>query len=144
MTAFPVPAKPRSRMPDTLIPLALFSLAGSYTPGPNTMADVNSTVEIFYSSGPPTVEVPDVTGQSAATATATLVAAGFKVTAIDQSSSSVDVGKVISTNPDAGTQVGPNTTVKIYVSTGPPTTTSSSTTTTSKPPPTSSTTTTGP
>ena len=37
MTVFPVPAKPRSRMPDTLIPLALFSLAGSYTPGPNTI-----------------------------------------------------------------------------------------------------------
>jgi threonine/homoserine/homoserine lactone efflux protein len=37
MTVFPVPAKPHSRMPDTLIPLALFSLAGSYTPGPNTI-----------------------------------------------------------------------------------------------------------
>lgn len=31
------PAKPYPRMPDTLIPLALFSLAGSYTPGPNTI-----------------------------------------------------------------------------------------------------------
>ena len=37
MTVFPVPAKPHNRMPDTLIPLALFSLAGSYTPGPNTI-----------------------------------------------------------------------------------------------------------
>jgi threonine/homoserine/homoserine lactone efflux protein len=31
------PAKPSPRMPDTLIPLVLFSLAGSYTPGPNTI-----------------------------------------------------------------------------------------------------------
>ena len=30
-------AKPYPRMPDTLIPLAVFSLAGSCTPGPNTM-----------------------------------------------------------------------------------------------------------
>jgi threonine/homoserine/homoserine lactone efflux protein len=37
MTVFPVPAKPHNRMPDTLIPLALFSLAGTYTPGPNTI-----------------------------------------------------------------------------------------------------------
>ncbi|MGZ4693695.1 MAG: Stk1 family PASTA domain-containing Ser/Thr kinase [Acidimicrobiales bacterium] len=114
----------------------------SQNPAANTPADPGSTVEVFYSSGPTTVEVPDVTGQSAATASATLVAAGFKVTAIDQSSTTVAVGKVISTNPDAGNQVAPGTTVKIYVSTGPPTTTSSSTTTTSKPPSSSSTTTT--
>lgn len=31
------PAKTYPRMPDTVIPLALFSLAGSYTPGPNTI-----------------------------------------------------------------------------------------------------------
>ena len=37
MTVFPVPAKPQHRMPDTLIPIALFSLAGAYTPGPNTI-----------------------------------------------------------------------------------------------------------
>jgi threonine/homoserine/homoserine lactone efflux protein len=37
MTVFPVPAKPRRRMPDTLIPLALFSFAGAWTPGPNTI-----------------------------------------------------------------------------------------------------------
>lgn len=37
MTVFPVRAKPYPCMPDTLIPLALFSLAGSYTPGPNTI-----------------------------------------------------------------------------------------------------------
>lgn len=37
MTVFPVRAKRHPRMPDTLIPLALFSLAGSYTPGPNTI-----------------------------------------------------------------------------------------------------------
>ena len=114
----------------------------SQTPAGHEMADAGSTVAVLYSSGPSTVGVPDVTGQSAATATATLVAAGFKVTAIDQSSTSVGVGKVISTNPDAGTQVAPGSTIKIYVSTGPPTTTSSSTTTTSRPPSSSSTSTT--
>jgi threonine/homoserine/homoserine lactone efflux protein len=31
------PAKPYPRMPDTLIPLVLFSFAGAYTPGPNTI-----------------------------------------------------------------------------------------------------------
>ena len=114
----------------------------SQNPAGHAMADLGSTVEIIVSSGPSTVQVPDVTGQSAATATATLVAAGFKVTAIDQSSTTVNVGRVISTNPDGGTDVAPGSTVKIYVSTGPPSTTTSSSTTTTKSPPTSSTTTT--
>jgi beta-lactam-binding protein with PASTA domain/predicted Ser/Thr protein kinase len=114
----------------------------SQTPAGRTMADVGSTVEIFVSSGPATVEVPDVSGQSEATASANLVGAGFKVTSVDQSSTTVPVGRVINTNPDAGTQVAPGITIKIYVSSGPPATTTSSTTTTSKPPPTSSTSTT--
>ena len=106
------------------------------------MADPKSTVEVVYSSGPATVEVPDVTGQSEATASANLVGAGFKVTSVDQSSTTVNVGKVISTNPDAGTPVQPGITIKIFVSTGPPSTTSTSTTSTTKPPSSSTTSTT--
>ncbi|HEY5154994.1 MAG TPA: Stk1 family PASTA domain-containing Ser/Thr kinase [Acidimicrobiales bacterium] len=114
----------------------------SQTPGPKTQADQGADVTVVYSSGPATVEVPDVTGQSEATASANLVGAGFKVTSVDQSSTTVNTGKVISTNPDAGTQVAPGSTIKIFVSTGPPSTTSTSTTSTTKPPASSTTTTT--
>jgi serine/threonine-protein kinase len=111
----------------------------SQTPAGKAMADAGSTVEIFVSSGPATVEVPDVTGQSEATASANLVGSGFKVTSVDQSSTTVPVGRVIGTNPEAGTQVAPGSTIKIYVSTGAPTTTTSSTTTTTKAPTTTTT-----
>ena len=39
----------------------------SQNPGPKAQADQGSDVTVVYSSGPPTVEVPDVTGQSEAT-----------------------------------------------------------------------------
>jgi len=114
----------------------------SQTPAGGQKAHKGDTVQIFVSSGPATTGVPDVTGMTEAVAKATLVAAGFKVTSVDQSSTTVDVGKVISTNPDAGIEVLPGSTVKIFVSTGPPATTTSSSTTTTKPPTSSTTSTT--
>lgn len=109
----------------------------SQNPAAQTKADKGSKVTIVVSSGPATVGVPDVTGQSAGTASATIIAAGFKVTESQQSSDSVPAGKVIGTNPDAGVSVAPGTTVRIIVSSGPAattTTTSAATTTTSHAP----------
>ena len=63
--------------------------------------------------------MPDVSGQDEATARATLVGAGFQVTSTPTSSDSVDVGKVIGTNPAAGTPLPRNTAVSLLVSTGP-------------------------
>jgi beta-lactam-binding protein with PASTA domain len=107
----------------------------SQNPAAQQKADKGSKVTIVVSSGPATVGVPDVSGQSAGTASATIIAAGFKVTESQQSSDSVPAGKVIGTNPDAGVSVAPGTTVRIIVSTGPAvtTTTTAATTTTTHP-----------
>ena len=67
----------------------------------------------------PAIPVPDVSGQDETTARATLVGAGFQVTSTPTSSDSVDVGKVIGTNPAAGTPLPRNTAVSLLVSTGP-------------------------
>ena len=67
----------------------------------------------------PAIPVPDVSGQDEATARATLVGAGFQVTSTPTSSDSVDVGKVIGTDPAAGTPLPRDTAVSLLVSTGP-------------------------
>ena len=74
------------------------------------MADQGSEVDIQVSSGPATVKVPDVTGQSEASAAANLAAPGFMVTTANQSSTTVPSGQVIGTNPSAGIQVAPKST----------------------------------
>jgi beta-lactam-binding protein with PASTA domain/predicted Ser/Thr protein kinase len=124
-------------------PKILIDQVISQNPAAQQKADKGSKVTIVVSSGPATVGVPDVSGQSAGTASATIIAAGFKVTESQQSSDSVLAGKVIGTNPDAGVSVAPGTTIRIIVSTGPApttTTTSAATTTTTTHAPTKTTT----
>jgi beta-lactam-binding protein with PASTA domain/tRNA A-37 threonylcarbamoyl transferase component Bud32 len=109
----------------------------SQSPTGNQKADVGSVITIVVSTGPSALSVPDVSGQSVATASANLTSAGFKVNESQQASDKVAAGKVIGTNPPAGTQATPGSTVTIIVSTGPAsTTTSSSSTTSSSTPPT--------
>ena len=100
----------------------------SQDPAGGQKADKGSTVTINVSSGPSAVAVPDVAGQSATTASANLTELGFKVNETQQSSTSVDAGKVIGTNPPAGKQLPRGSVVTIIVSTGPPATTTTSTT----------------
>ncbi len=103
----------------------------SQSPAAGNMADHGSEVDISVSSGPATVKVPDVSGESAAAASANLTRAGFTVTTIQQSSTSTGAGLVIGTNPAAGIEVAPGTKVTIIVSSGPPATSSTSSSTTS-------------
>jgi serine/threonine-protein kinase len=49
------------------------------TPAPNTPITQNETVTVFVSTGPPQVNVPDVTGQNVNDARKQLEQAGFKV-----------------------------------------------------------------
>jgi hypothetical protein len=64
--------------------------------------------------------VPNVVGDTQATATAAIISAGLTLGAVTtQSSSVVQAGNVISENPAAGTQVGSGSGVSIVVSTGP-------------------------
>jgi len=101
----------------------------SQSPSADTQADKGAEVDITVSSGPATVKVPDVSGQSSATAAANLGSDGFKVTTVTQASSTVPAGQVIGTNPAAGISVAPGTTVTIIVSSGTPTSSSTSSTT---------------
>jgi eukaryotic-like serine/threonine-protein kinase len=112
----------------------------SQSPSANTPADKGSEVDLTVSSGPSTVPVPDVKGQSASSASANLASAGFKVTTVEQASSVTPAGQVIGTNPSAGISVAPGTTVTIIVSSGP--SVSSTSTSTSTTPTTAATTTT--
>jgi serine/threonine-protein kinase len=81
-------------------------------------AEKGSTVTLFVSLGPGTVEVPTVVGLPVAKARAALKEAGFSSTVSKQPSSSVPKGRVIAANPNEHTQVQSGTTVALTVSTG--------------------------
>lgn len=88
------------------------------SPAAGTEVELGATVTMLVSTGPATVPVPDVVGQVAADAQAALDGEGFVVTMTEQASDEVEEGLVISTNPTAGTEVAPGTTVDMTVSTG--------------------------
>lgn len=90
----------------------------SQDPVAGTSVAAGSTVTLTISTGPGTVVVPDVSGQPAADAQAELEAQGFAVTTEEAASVDVEAGLVIDTNPAAGTEVAPGTTVVMTVSTG--------------------------
>ncbi|MGH9300967.1 MAG: Stk1 family PASTA domain-containing Ser/Thr kinase, partial [Acidimicrobiales bacterium] len=89
-------------------------------PKSGASAKAGDTVTLTVSSGPGQVAVPDVTGQSASQAGNLLGQKGLKVgTTTNQPSTSVAAGKVISTNPPAGTMINPSQPVDLVVSSGP-------------------------
>jgi beta-lactam-binding protein with PASTA domain len=74
-------------------------------------------VQLFVSSGPEQVEVPDVTGLSRDSAEDLLSDAGLEV-AVEQREAEEPEDDVIAQNPAAGTEVDRGSTVTITVSTG--------------------------
>jgi serine/threonine-protein kinase len=70
---------------------------------------------VFVSSGPKEVSVPAVTGETQATATATLAAAGLKVAVSKREVAEPAAGTVISQSPEAGSQqkVGAQVTIVV-------------------------------
>lgn len=93
----------------------------SQDPAAGTAVAAGSAVNIVVSTGPDapgTVPVPDVAGQPEGDAQKTLVDAGFAVTSTQQPSADVEIGLVISTNPSAGTEVAPDTSIEMIVSSG--------------------------
>ena len=86
-------------------------VAGTKAPKAGT---VNVAVAVV-----PGVAVPDVAGQDQNTAGKTLTAAGLNPKFTGVPSSTVGAGKVIGTNPPAGTKVQKGTDVSVQVSTGP-------------------------
>jgi beta-lactam-binding protein with PASTA domain/predicted Ser/Thr protein kinase len=88
-------------------------------PPANTEHAEGGPVTVFVSTGAPTTTVPDVTGQPADAAQATLEGAGFSVSRREAPSNDVPEGNVISTDPGAGAEVDRGATVTMTVSTGP-------------------------
>lgn len=78
-------------------------------PAPGTQVPIGSTVTIVLSKGSQPKPVPSVTGKSKDEAFAELSAAGFEpVDGGEESSDKVGPGKVIRTDPPAGTNMPPN------------------------------------
>ena len=83
-------------------------------------APEGSPVTIVVSSGTPIGQVPEVTNLPEADAEARLEAEGFEVDVTREESADVARGRVIRTNPEAGTEAELGSTVTMVVSTGPP------------------------
>jgi len=91
------------------------------SPDPKTELQEGAKVTITVSKGPPPVDLPDVVGQPAADARATLEALGFKVKQKNEFSTTVPKDDVISTYPPAGATAPKGSRVTMVVSKGPKT-----------------------
>ncbi len=86
-------------------------------PSGGVRLDKGASVEIFVSTGPPQVEVPDVKGDSRDEAISTLSSLGLEVKPRDVFSKE-DANTVIAQFPTAGTKVNKGSAVQINVSKG--------------------------
>jgi serine/threonine-protein kinase len=93
----------------------------STDPAAGANPTVGTAVQIFVSSGPPSVPVPDVTTENAGQAKATLEGRGFNVTTTTQVSTTVPAGNVISQSPAGGGNAASGSTVNLVVAKAPPT-----------------------
>jgi eukaryotic-like serine/threonine-protein kinase len=88
-------------------------------PSGGSKATKGSTVELTVSSGPAQVAVPQVAGLTLKSAQGRLTKAGLKSSVREESSDTVDKGRVISATPPEGQQVDKGSEVALVVSTGP-------------------------
>jgi eukaryotic-like serine/threonine-protein kinase len=86
-------------------------------PAAGEQVDRGERIQLFVSSGPEQIEVPDVTGLSRDSAEDLLTKAGLEP-AVEEKESEEPEDDVISQNPAAGTEVDRGSTVTITVSTG--------------------------
>jgi eukaryotic-like serine/threonine-protein kinase len=90
-------------------------------PQSGTKVKQGSNVALTVSTGPGPAQVPQVYGETLAQATSAIEVANLKVgSVVQQSSTTVNAGRVIQTSPGAGATPAVNTPVTIFVSTGPP------------------------
>ncbi len=89
------------------------------TPVRGSVVAKGSRVAIVVSSGPSNAPLENVAGLTAAQALSRLRAAGLSPTTRNQSSATVRHGRVISTDPSAGTVVQAASAVTVLVSSGP-------------------------
>jgi serine/threonine-protein kinase len=89
------------------------------TPPHGTVVKDGTRVDVFVSSGPGILALPNVTGKKSAEAVKILSEKGFLPTTQNQSSETVAKGLVVSTDPAADTEVQVGGPVTVFVSTGP-------------------------
>jgi serine/threonine-protein kinase len=102
------------------------------TPGPNEDAQRGSEVVLQVSSGPEQRPVPDVAGKTLSEASNLLGQNGFSAVQASEASTTVEEGKVVRTDPAAGTPQPKGAAVTVFVSSGPPKVTVPSVTTLSE------------
>jgi eukaryotic-like serine/threonine-protein kinase len=85
------------------------------SPGAGSNVMRGSKVNVYVSSGPQQVSVPDVVGFSRGDAESTLRNAGFTVSFTEQESATVDAGNVISQTPGGGADADPGTNVALVI-----------------------------
>ena len=91
----------------------------SQNPTDGTEVSPNSTVKLFVSSGPAAVSVPDLTGLTVAEAQNALSDQGLVVgTVTEVDDPDAEAGKIIDSNPGAGTSVAPTTKINVRIGTG--------------------------
>jgi serine/threonine-protein kinase len=91
----------------------------SQNPTAGTEVTPNSTVRVFVSSGPTAVTVPDLKGLTVQEATNALSDQGLVVgTVTEVDDPDTEAGKIIDSNPGAGTSVAPSTKVNVRIGTG--------------------------
>jgi beta-lactam-binding protein with PASTA domain len=88
------------------------------TPGPGREVPRDTAVVLVVSSGPPRVEVPDVIGLSRGRAEAQLRETGLDVE-LRTRSATEPAGTVLELDPDAGSRVEPESTVRVVVAVEP-------------------------
>ena len=96
--------------------------AGTFTkqsPDGGSSATRGSTVRVWFSSGPQSVSVPDVSGMSQSEARKALEDAGLKVgQTSSEDSNSVDKDQVTRTDPASGSNATRGSSVRLYIATG--------------------------
>jgi serine/threonine-protein kinase len=91
----------------------------SQSPSPGSAVAKGSRVKIVVSEGPGSAALIDVTALTGTQAVAKLKKAGFKPTTKKESSSTISAGRVIGTEPSAGTELQEGSAVTVLVSSGP-------------------------
>ena len=90
----------------------------STSPSAGSIVNKGDTITLVISSGAKKVKVPDVSGNSATEAEKTLTDAGFTVSLAYDNSDTVEIDKVIKTNPEKNMDAEKGSEVKIILSKG--------------------------
>jgi serine/threonine-protein kinase len=91
------------------------------SPAAGQQPSVGTHVTVFVSSGPPAVQVPDVTTEDVGQAKSTLQSRGFNVNTIPQVSTTAAPGTVLSQDPAGGKSAASGATVTLVVAKASPT-----------------------